>query len=337
MNIPAGNIGDDGKRQELLQRNAFFVGSGLYYQLLKEFWEKSDLTRKLNKILTIYNDHQLESETDTRKKMEEARKAGKKSVNISPLADQFSPAYMEFGQRLREIVAILEKVPQEPQAWLKELELIFTNHARALIHEGKMQPKHFQQAMLSFFEEGFGARDARFNALRQCLSLRQISQKRYDDLLCLFYNESNNADEDFCIDIDFLYEVSKLFSVFTGSATIEMIDGKCVSTIHKYSVEELSKKLKGYFESVEHYSVIELFYKSFNNVYYQEVTLKQALCRHAKSTEEGMQRWNSRQFWTSDQKQHQELMEPVLKAIKGDTNSDEETLDGEAPIENKLA
>ncbi len=304
MNIQAGNCGDSRRSDFPSQQCSFFLARNIYYQLCKDFWGRDALLEKLKNMKELFDKNPFDTEKDSRKKLAYAveDERGRKSVGVSPIPDQFYPAYLEFGQRLDDIIANLNKIPEDAETWLKELKLIFANHARRLIHDGHIKPEHFQEALDSYKDK-----------LRKRFEEGNISSLQYQKASALINSQSEV--EDCCIDFDYLYEVSTMFSVYTGSGHSVTANGKFEIVMEKYSTADLIDKLKGYLATVMHQDVIEIFFEVFNDVYLQEVECFIAQRAAMKPDQNSGQRWNSVQFWSAEQQEHQKSMAPALAAI----------------------
>lgn len=315
MNVQANNCGDSGRSNFPSQQYAFYLARDMYFQLCKDFWDRAGLQKKLKKMKELYDDWCLETESDSRTKLAHAveDETGRRAVGVSPIPDHFYPAYLEFGRRLEEINTNLDKISKNPKAWLNELKFIFTNHARTLIHKGRMKPDHFQKALDSYNEERKLPVEERKDKLRKRFEEGNISSLQYQKASALINSQSEV--EDCCIDFDYLYEVSTMFSVYTGSGHSVTANGKFEIVMGKYSIAELIDKLKGYLATVMHQDVIEIFFEVFNDVYLKEVECFIAQRAAMKPDQNSGQRWNSRQFWSAEQQEHQKSMAPALAAI----------------------
>lgn len=338
MNIAAGNCGSSergGRGDFHLQRCAFALAKNIYYQLYKELWTNNNLLEKLLKIQKEYNNHLFETEADLKAKFESAvpDADGRKCVSSSAIPDRFFPAYLAFGKMLHEVISNLDSIPSDPNIWINELNLMFREHARKLIHQGRITPVHFQTAMISCFEALIPPSD-RLNALRESLRQNQITQDRYYRILISQVEEAEK--EDCNIDFDYLYQLSDLFSVHSRSVSVRFVNGKAVIQDNVLSAQEIVKELIKYLSTVKHSKLIVLFSEVFGEVYLNEVEYLAAQKNAVKPREDDAQRWNSSQFWGANQRAHQESMQAVFAEIKTVKEADKELPAEDPGNDNKL-
>ena len=274
------------------QYNAFHLAAMIYHEFAH--WNEDDsLEQKLKDVTEKIAKFPAVPESKTEEKLSEARAQGLKTIPIAPLPDQFYADLQLFVQKLAWITDNINNIPEDPTLWEKALEAIFIKHARYLIKEGPVTPEIFNKAYEQIAE-----------VKRNVAEFHQRTQHRL-------------ANVEPQIDIDYLYKVTKVCSVWTGSGTVVFKGNKPEVAWRQYSEEELLPKLCLFLGlNLRFTEVIDQFRTIFMDTYLAEVNYLAAERKvHVLHSKEEQTPWTVTQFWSREQHDHSKKMASALSEI----------------------